>query len=71
MENNGNDPIVIFSIINNFLVEMILVDDESTVKVLIFNIFRNKGLDESLLSLARSIYDFANQPIKVKRLITL
>ena len=29
------------------------------------------GLDESLLQPIKSIYDFANQPIKVKGLVTL
>ena len=71
MEDNDNDPILIFSIINNFVVERIMVCDGSVMEVLIFNAFKNMGLDESLLRLVGPIYGFANQPIKVKGLITL
>ena len=71
MEDNCNDLIVIYSIINNYLVERILVDDGSTVEVLIFDAFKKMGLDESLLRPVEPIYDFSNQPIKVKGSITL
>ena len=71
MDDDGNDPIVIFAIINNFGVDRILVDDGSAVEVLIYNAFKKMNLDESLLRLARPIYGFANQLIKVKRLINL
>ena len=56
---------------DNFLIERILVDDESAVEVLIFNTFKKMELDESLLRLVKPIYGFANQPINVKGLITL
>ena len=71
IDNDGNDPIIIFAIINNFGVDKILVDDGSAVEVLIYDAFKKMNLDKSLLRLARSIYDFANQPIKVKGLINL
>ena len=43
VKDNGNDPIVISSIINNFLVEMVLIDDRSAIEVLIFGAFRKIG----------------------------
>ena len=36
INDNGNDPIVISPVINNFLVDRILVNDGSVVEVLIF-----------------------------------
>ena len=71
LELNGSDPIVIPSIIDNFLVKRILVDDGSIVEVLIFDAFKKMRPDESFLRPIGSIYGFANQPIKVKGLITL
>ena len=68
VEDNGNDFIVISSIINNFMVERILIDDRSIIEVLIF---RKMGLNESLLRPTWPIYGFTNQSIKVKGLITL
>ena len=66
LNDNNNDPIVICFVINNFLVDRILVNDRSVVKVLIYNAFKKMKLDESLLRPVGSIYDFANQLIKVK-----
>ena len=60
INDDGNDPIIIFAIINNFRLDKILVDDGSTVEVLIYDTFKKMNLDESLLRLAGSIYDFAN-----------
>ena len=71
MDDDGNDPIVIFAIINNFGVDRVLVDAGSAVQVLIYDAFKKMNLDESLLRPAGSIYDFANQSIKVKGLINL
>ena len=66
IEDNGNNPIVISFFINNFLVDIILVYDGGIVEVLFYNAFKKINLDESLLSPVGSIYDFANQSIKVK-----
>ena len=60
VEDNGNDSIVISTIINDFLIEKILVDDGSMVEVLIFVAFKRMGSDESLLRPVGSIYSFAN-----------
>ena len=60
VEDNGNDSIVISTIINDFLIERILVDDGSMVEVLIFVAFKRMGSDESLLRPVGSIYSFAN-----------
>ena len=49
MDDDGNDPIVIPTIINNFGVDMILVDDGSVVELLIYDAFKKMNLDESLL----------------------
>ena len=49
MDDDGNDPIVIPTIINNFRVDMILVDDGSVVELLIYDAFKKMNLDESLL----------------------
>ena len=49
MDDDGNDPIVISTIINNFGVDRILVDDGSVVEVLIYDAFKKMNLDESLL----------------------
>ena len=65
LEDNGNNPIVISSIIDNFLVERILVDNGSAVEILIYDAFKNMGLDESILRPTGLIYGFTNQPIKV------
>ena len=59
LENNSNNPIVISSIINNFLVERILIDDGSALEVLIYDALKKKGLDEKLLKLPGPIYGFA------------
>ena len=40
VEDNGNDPITISAIINNYLEEMILVDDGSEVEVLMYEAFK-------------------------------
>ena len=71
VEDNSNDLIVVFSIINNYLVERILVDNGSAIEVLMWDAFKKMGLDKSLLKPATPIYEFANQPIKAKGLITL
>ena len=47
MEDNDNDPITISAIIETFLVERILVDDESVVEVLIWKAFKEMGLDKN------------------------
>ena len=69
--DNGNDLIVIYPIIDNYLIERILVEDGSVDEVLIYDAFKKIGLDESLLMPIGPIYGFVNQPIKVKGLITL
>ena len=71
MEDNGNDLVTIFAIINTFLVEKILIDDGSVVEVLMWKAFKKMNLDESLLMPTRPIYDFANQPIRAKGIIML
>ena len=71
VENNDNDPIVISFVINNFMVEIILVDDRSAIEILIFDPFKKMGLDENLLRPVGPIYAFTNQLIKVKGLINL
>ena len=62
IEDDGNDPIAVSTIINTFLVERVLVDDGSAVKVLMWKAFKEMGLDENQLRLVRSIYGFVNQP---------
>ena len=57
--------------INTFLVERILIDDDSAVEVLIWKAFQEMGLEESQLRPSGPIYGFANQPIKPKGIITL
>ena len=47
VQDSGNDPIVVSVIINTFLVERILIDDGSAVKVLMRKAFQGMGLDES------------------------
>ena len=69
MEDNGNDLIAISIVINKYLVKMILVDNESVVKVLTWEAFKGMCLDESLLKSVGSIYGFANQPIQAKGLV--
>ena len=71
VEDNGNDPIAIFVVINTFLVEKILVDDGSVVEVLMWKAFKEMNLDESLLRSTGPIYDFVNQLIRAKVIITL
>ena len=39
VQDNGNDSIVVSAIINTFLVERILIDDSSAVKVLMWKAF--------------------------------
>ena len=48
-QDDGNDPIIVFAIINTFLVERILIDDGSAVEVLMWKAFQEMGLDESQL----------------------
>ena len=71
MDDDGNDPIVISVVFNNFRIDKTLVDDGSAVEVLIYDAFKKTNLDESLLRPVGTIYGFANQPIKVKGLINL
>ena len=71
VEDNGNDSIAIFAIISIFLVERILVDDGSPIQVLMWKTFKQTGLDESELRPIRLIYDFSNQTIRAKGIITL
>ena len=70
LEDNGNDLILISAIINNYLVERILVDEDNAVEVLMWDAFKKMGLDKSMLRSARPIYGFTNQPIRAKGLIT-
>ena len=60
VHDNDNDPIIISTVIHNFQVDRILVDDGSAVEVLIYETFKNMNLDESLLRPTRPIYGFAN-----------
>ena len=71
VEDNGNAPIAIYAVINNYLVERILVDDGNVMKVLMLDTFKRIGLVESLRRPAKSIYGFANQAIQAKGLVTL
>ena len=71
MEDNENDPIVISAIIGTYLVERILVDNESVVEVLMWAAFKGIGLDESQLRPAGSIYYSPNQSIRAKGLMIL
>ena len=71
MEDNGNNLIVISTIKDTFLVERILIDDGSAVEVLMWKAFKEMNLDESLLRPTSPIYDFVNQPIRAKDVITL
>ena len=48
-----------------------MVDDESVVEVLMWKAFKEISLDENQLKPTRSIYGFANQPIRAKGIITL
>ena len=48
IEDSDNDPIAISTVINNFLVERILVDDGSAVEILMYEAFKKMRLDESL-----------------------
>ena len=47
------------------------MDDGSVVELLMWKVFKEMNLDESLLRLIRLIYGFANQPIRAKGIITL
>ena len=49
VQDSGNDPIAISTIINTFLVERILIDDGSAVEVLMWKVFKEMGLEESQL----------------------
>ena len=60
MDDDGNDPIVISVVINNFGVDKILVDDGSAVEMLIYDAFKKMNLDESLIKPVGPIYDFVN-----------
>ena len=71
VQDSGNDPIAISTIINRFLVKRILIDDGSALEVLIWKAFQGMGLDESQFRPARPIYGFANQPIRAKGVIIL
>ena len=71
VDGDGNDPITVSTIIRTFLVERILVDDGSTVDVLMWKAFKQIGLDENQLRPTEPIYEFANQPIREKGVITL
>ena len=51
--------------------ERILIDDDSAVEVLIWKAFQEMGLEESQLRPSEPIYGFANQPIRLKGIITL
>ena len=63
--------IAISIVISIFLVERIMVDDGSVVEVFVCKAFKEMNLDESLLRPIGPIYSFANQPIRVKGIITL
>ena len=71
MQDDGNDPITVSTVINTFLVERILIDDGSAVEVLMRKACQEMGLDESQLKSSGPIYGFANQPIWPKGVITL
>ena len=71
MVDNGNNPIFISFIIDNYLVKRILVDDGSAVEVLIYDAFKNMSLDKSFIRPVGPIYGFSNQLVKVKDLITI
>ena len=59
-DDDSNDPIIISSVINNFRVDRILVNDGSVVEVLIYDAFKKMNLDKSLLRLIGLIYGFTN-----------
>ena len=70
VEDNGNDLIAISIIINTVLVKRILVEDGSAIEVLVWKAFKEMGLDESQLRPIGQIYDFVNQTIRAKGIIT-
>ena len=71
VHDNENNHIFISPIIHNFQVDRILIEDGRVVEVFIYDAFMKMNLDESLSRLVGLIYGFANQPIRVKRLINL
>ena len=71
VKDNGNDLIAILAVIGTYLVERIMVDDESAMEVLMWEVFKGMDLNESLLRPVGSIYGFVNQLIQIKGLVTL
>ena len=47
------------------------MDNRNAIEVLMYDTFKKMSLDKSLFKPTGLIYDFINQPIRVKRLITL
>ena len=52
--------IAISTVINNYPVERILVDDGSAIEVLIWDAFQKMGMDRSFLRSVGPIYEFVN-----------
>lgn len=69
--DDGNDPIVITTSITNFDLKRILIDNGSVVEVLSLDAFKVMRLKDYDLKLAKPIYGFTNQPIKVHGQVTL
>ena len=67
--DNDNDPIVVSIIIGNYQVQRVLIDDESTVEILSYDVFRKMGLDDSSLKLATSFMILSTSPSKLKVLL--
>ena len=71
VQDDGNNPIAVSTVINIFFVERILIDNGSAVEVLMWKVFQEMGLDESQLKPSGPIYGFANQSIRSKKIIIL
>lgn len=69
--DDGNDLIFITVSIANFDVKRILIDVGSVVEVLSLDAFPAIELMKMDLKLAKPIYGFANQPIRVLTQVTL
>lgn len=58
-------------VIESFLVERILMDNESAVDILMHSTYKVMDFDEALLRQAAPNYRFGNNPIRVKGIIPL
>ena len=72
IDREHDDPMVIFTLIHNFLVKKILIDQESLIDILYLNVVDTLGIPRSVYRpYSRTLVGFARRQVHVEGIVAL